>query len=65
MFNPENDATHDPEHWPPCDRAQADGVPCQELGRDCEKCEHAYPQAHPSVEGKANRGDNDDQVASQ
>jgi 2-oxoglutarate ferredoxin oxidoreductase subunit alpha len=32
------------EQWPPCSRAQADGVPCQELGRDCEKCEEAYPE---------------------
>jgi hypothetical protein len=26
---------------PPCEQAQADGVPCTELGRDCEVCEHA------------------------
>ena len=26
---------------PPCEQAQADGVPCTELGRDCEICEHA------------------------
>jgi len=24
-----------------CARAQADGVPCTELGRDCHICEHA------------------------
>jgi hypothetical protein len=24
-----------------CPEAQADGVPCFELGRDCEVCEHA------------------------
>lgn len=24
-----------------CPEAQADGVPCTELGRDCEVCEHA------------------------
>jgi hypothetical protein len=26
-----------------CPEAQADGVPCTELGRDCEICERAYP----------------------
>lgn len=25
-----------------CAEAQADGVPCFELGRDCETCERAY-----------------------
>jgi hypothetical protein len=25
-----------------CPEAQADGVPCFELGRDCETCEMAY-----------------------
>ena len=25
-----------------CPEAQADGVPCTELGRDCEVCERAY-----------------------
>lgn len=29
--------------WPPCPEAQADGVPCPELGRDCEDCERADP----------------------
>lgn len=29
--------------WPPCAQAQADGVPCQELGRACEECERAFP----------------------
>ena len=27
---------------PMCAEAQADGVPCYELGRDCETCEKAY-----------------------
>lgn len=31
------------EGWPPCAQAQADGVPCQEIGRDCEECEKAFP----------------------
>lgn len=26
----------------PCMEAQADGVPCFELGRECEECEEAY-----------------------
>ena len=26
----------------PCGEAQADGVPCFELGRDCAECEEAY-----------------------
>ncbi len=26
----------------PCMEAQADGVPCFELGRDCSECEEAY-----------------------
>ena len=29
---------------PVCEQAQADGVPCPELGRDCEVCERAYTQ---------------------
>jgi hypothetical protein len=29
--------------WPPCAQAQADGVPCQEIGRDCEECQKAFP----------------------
>lgn len=27
---------------PLCAEAQADGVPCYELGRDCETCERAF-----------------------
>jgi hypothetical protein len=27
-----------------CPEAQADGVPCTELGRDCEICERAFPK---------------------
>ncbi len=26
----------------PCGQAQADGVPCFELGRDCAECEEAF-----------------------
>jgi hypothetical protein len=27
-----------------CPEAQADGVPCTEIGRDCEICERAAPK---------------------
>jgi hypothetical protein len=30
-----------------CAEAQADGVPCTALGRDCEICEKAFPEAKP------------------
>lgn len=29
---------------PPCPESQADGVPCDELGRDCDDCERGYPE---------------------
>lgn len=29
---------------PPCPESQADGVPCDELGRDCEDCERGHPE---------------------
>jgi len=29
-----------------CPEAQADGVPCTELGRDCEVCERAVGTGH-------------------
>ena len=47
MLNPENKPKSDPDRWPPCGRAQADGVPCQQLDRDCEDCEQAYPELEP------------------
>ena len=50
MFDPESESTSNPQPWPPCDRAQADGVPCQELDRDCEKCAQAYPEWQPRTE---------------
>jgi hypothetical protein len=43
--------------WPLCEQAQADGVPCFELGRDCEICEHASPLLRKS--GQAGRPDDD------
>ena len=38
-------------YLPPCEEAQADGVPCTELGRDCEICEAGgwYPRASQRV----------------
>lgn len=36
-----------------CAEAQADGVPCTELGRDCQVCEHAVLEARlPRTEAK-------------
>ncbi|MBZ5637653.1 MAG: hypothetical protein LAO51_02735 [Acidobacteriia bacterium] len=33
-----------------CEEAQADGVPCYELGRPCETCERARPESlEPNV----------------
>jgi hypothetical protein len=35
-----------------CPEAQADGVPCSELGRDCRICEKAEPRSdEPSANG--------------
>ena len=40
-----------------CDEAQADGVPCTELGKECETCERAHPRpdsrdsAHTQADG--------------
>jgi hypothetical protein len=33
-----------------CPEAQADGVPCTALGRDCEICEKAFPESDPETE---------------
>jgi hypothetical protein len=35
--------------WPPCAEAQADGVPCEEVDRDCEDCDKAYPEITESA----------------
>lgn len=37
---------------PLCAEAQADGVPCYELGRYCETCERARPAGKPRPSGK-------------
>jgi hypothetical protein len=34
-----------------CPEAQADGVPCQELGKDCPTCEKAVPPPKRGEEG--------------
>jgi hypothetical protein len=34
-----------------CDQAQADGVPCFEIGKECETCEHAKPGWRRQSEG--------------
>ena len=31
-----------------CPEAQADGVPCTELGKDCETCAHAIASLSPA-----------------
>ena len=32
-----------------CSEAQADGVPCQELGRECHVCERAQLEGEPQA----------------
>lgn len=54
MPQPEVPMRRDARRWPPCARAQADGVPCQELGRDCEQCAEAYPDLTTTVEAPRN-----------
>jgi len=45
MRKPTRKPVTDTSRWlPPCEQAQADGVPCTEVGRDCEICERAYPR---------------------
>lgn len=38
-------------YLPPCEQAQADGVPCTELGRHCEICEQAYAEWRARASG--------------
>ena len=35
-----------------CPESQADGVPCDELGRDCEDCGNAVPRPAPKPSRK-------------
>lgn len=37
-------STHETGTGALCPEAQADGVPCFEIGRDCETCEKAQPE---------------------
>ena len=46
-----------------CDEAQADGVPCEELDRDCEECEHAE-DAPKDPRDRAPSEDGDEQPVS-
>lgn len=46
-----------------CDEAQADGVPCPDMGRDCEKCEHALAQLKLEHEDLPVLGDEDEPEA--
>jgi hypothetical protein len=50
MRNHARKAERDPE-LPPCEQAQADGVPCTVVGRRCEVCERAHPAARPQRPG--------------
>ena len=49
----------EPERWPPCGRAQADGVPCQQLDRDCEECAQAYPELEARPRNSSERKKSD------
>ena len=40
------DVPANPQWLPVCEQAQADGVPCTEVGRDCEVCERSYARLH-------------------
>ena len=40
------DVPANPQWRPACEQAQADGVPCTEVGRDCEICERSYAHLH-------------------
>jgi hypothetical protein len=35
---------------PPCPESQADGVPCDEIGRDCEDCDRGHPKERALAE---------------
>jgi len=40
---------------PPCGEAQADGVPCEEMGNDCEDCDQAEPEAREVYKSRGGR----------
>jgi hypothetical protein len=37
---------------PPCSEAQADGVPCEEMGTDCEDCDRAEAAARETYKAR-------------
>jgi len=41
-----------PADWPLCAEAQADGVPCYELGRDCDVCGKAAPEIEQGAQAE-------------
>jgi hypothetical protein len=43
---------------PPCAEAQADGVPCTELGRQCESCSRAIKALNDARGAQAPPGGN-------
>ena len=52
MGNQARKSHRDLDRWlPPCEQAQADGVPCNEVGRDCEICERAHKEMRAQQEG--------------
>ena len=52
MGNQARKSHRDRQQWlPPCERAQADGVPCTEVGRACEVCDRAYADTREQPEG--------------
>jgi len=60
MCGPARDPDKDPRlYLPPCEQAQADGVPCTELGRDCEVCERAYEEWRARKLAQADGSDED------
>ena len=40
---------------PPCGESQADGVPCEEMGNDCEDCDQAEPEAREVYKSRGDR----------
>lgn len=40
-----------------CPEAQADGVPCTELGRNCEECERASPARDRFIQDRTDPAD--------
>jgi hypothetical protein len=47
-----------------CEEAQADGVPCPDMGRDCETCERALAQLKLRHDDQAVLGEEDEDESS-